>query len=457
MGKLLYFPILSYGHLNIGIALANHLLDQYGDQHEVYFVVDEEWEAKLKPKNPRFIYKTYQNPLELNASEMPKEESNCESSTDDDATDPLELKMKEAAAKNPMIAMVTQIARIGHLPLQEQVKKSWAMFVKSFERFEQAEPELKRIIDEVQPDFILSDQIISMPFIAGGKIPWAPVVSANPLAFGIEELPPCFSGMRMDQSDQWAEFRANLWPVIEESWNVINNWLLRNNCRPLRHNFLMYESPYFNIYCYPKELDYNVPLPGRWLQLESAIAPTQKVANFALPDHFNQLPGRLIYFSMGSLFSAYLPLMQRLLNMIAQIPHRFIVSKGPLGDNLTMPDNCWGENFLDQKAVLSKVDLIISHGGNNTTIESFHFGVPMIILPICGDQYDNGTRLEDTGLGRQLKTFECTKEELEAAIEAIFSDDALQQKLKQAATRIQSDNGTKAITDEILRYLNKNL
>lgn len=462
MGKLLYFPILSYGHLNIGITLANHLLDLYGNEHEVYFVVDKVWEAKLKPQNPRFHYKIYTNPLETHASEVMKQESDAKdqqaldgSKNDETPVDPLETKILEAAKQDPTLLMITRIAALGRLPAKEQALQSWGIFVKSFEMFEQVEPDLVRIIDEVKPDLILTDQMCPMPFIVNSNIPWAVVLSASPLAFGLDEHPPCNSGLRMNEKEKWASFRKDIQPVFKSTWDVLNNWLVKHKCRPLRPGYFMYESPYFNIYCYPKELEYDVPLPGRWLRLESAIAPSTVLKTIELPSEFAKLPGRLIYFSMGSLFSSYLPMMQRLIDLLGQIPHKFIISKGSLGHELNLPANCWGENFLDQKAVLNTVDLIISHGGNNTTIESFHFGVPMIILPICGDQHDNAIRLEETKLGRQLKTYECTKEQLQEAIDSILNDSKLILTWKQAAERIQADNGTKMITDEMLRYLNK--
>ena len=100
------------------------------------------------------------------------------------------------------------------------------------------------------------------------------------------------------------------------------------------------------------------------------------------------------------------------------------MSKGPLADRITLHDNQTGEGFLPQPAILPQVDLVITHGGNNTVTEAFHHGLPMIVLPLFWDQVDNAQRIDETGFGRRLATYDFRDEELTDAIDELLADRA---------------------------------
>jgi UDP:flavonoid glycosyltransferase YjiC (YdhE family) len=101
----------------------------------------------------------------------------------------------------------------------------------------------------------------------------------------------------------------------------------------------------------------------------------------------------------------------------------------------------YGEEFLPQPSILPQCDLLITHGGNNTTSEGFNFGLPMIGLPLFWDQYDNAQRLQETGYGVRLPTYDWTDEELIGAVDRLLADEDLHARMRAIAERIQASPG----------------
>ncbi len=114
--------------------------------------------------------------------------------------------------------------------------------------------------------------------------------------------------------------------------------------------------------------------------------------------------------------------MKDLVEALAETPHRYVVSKGPQHAEYELADNMVGEEFLPQVSVLPQVDLVITHGGNNTTTECLHFGKPMVVLPIFWDQHDNAQRIDETGFGIRLPTYSFGEGDLPAAIDRLLAD-----------------------------------
>jgi UDP:flavonoid glycosyltransferase YjiC (YdhE family) len=98
---------------------------------------------------------------------------------------------------------------------------------------------------------------------------------------------------------------------------------------------------------------------------------------------------------------------------------------------------------------LPQVDLVITHGGNNTVTESLHFGKPMIALPLFWDQYDNAQRLDETGFGIRLDTYRHDGAELTGAIDRLLGDAELGGRLASLAKGLRDFEGTRRAADLI--------
>jgi MGT family glycosyltransferase len=212
---------------------------------------------------------------------------------------------------------------------------------------------------------------------------------------------------------------------------------------------MIHESRWLNLYLYPREVDYprSQALGPAWHNLESSVRSTD--AEWTLPPELADREGALIYVSLGSLGSGDVPLMKNLVEALAETPHRYVVSKGPQHTEYELADNMVGEEFLPQVSVLPQVDLVITHGGNNTVTECLHFGKPMILLPIFWDQHDNAQRIDETGFGVRLPTYSFGDGDLPAAIDRLLADSGLRSRLATVAERVQANPGTERAAQEV--------
>jgi MGT family glycosyltransferase len=301
---------------------------------------------------------------------------------------------------------------------------------------------LREIFDEVRPDAIVEDNVVCFPAIQHSGRPWARIVSCNPLELGDEDIPPVFSGYPTADRTGWDEFRAEYRQVTAELHEEFSTFCDERGAGALSEAEFIHQSDRLNLYLYPEEVDYarGTPLGPTWHRLGTCVRRSDETAQ--LPDHVAEGEGGLVYLSLGSLGSADVDLMKRLVGLLARAPHRFIVSKGPQASEFELAENMWGEEFIPQPLLLPLADAVITHCGNNTTTECFHFGKPMIALPLFWDQYDNAQRVAETGYGIRLQTYEFEDDELLGAIDRLLADEPLQTRMTATAARLQASPGT---------------
>jgi MGT family glycosyltransferase len=306
-----------------------------------------------------------------------------------------------------------------------------------------AEPTLRQIVDEVRPDVLVEDNVVFFPALATSDAPFVRIVSCNPLEMPDEGIAPRLSGLAQDDPAAWRAFGAEFERSHKDMWETFNAWVVEQGARPLPHLEFMPSDGAANIYVYPQEADYvrEHPLDDSWLRIESSVRLTEE--QYVVPDRLADRPdgSGLVYVSLGSLGGADVDLMQRLIDALAESRHRYIVSMGPQADKIRLADNMAGAGMLPQTNVIPLVDLVISHGGNNTTTEALHFGKPMVVLPLFWDQYDNAQRMHELGFGIRMKTYEFSPEELNAAVDTLLGDADLRGRMDEIGARIRQRDG----------------
>ena len=306
---------------------------------------------------------------------------------------------------------------------------------------------LAEILGELEPDAVVEDNVCAFPAIPASGRPWVRIVSCNPLELKDPALPPPFSGLPLADRSEWDAFRAEYAQQIGALHADFSAFCVERGAPPLPELELIHESPWLNLTLYPAELDYprGRPLAPTWHNLETSVRATDEP--WSPPAH----DGGLVYLSLGSLGSADVALMQRLVEVLAETPHTYVVSRGPQHADYELADNMVGEEFLPQTSVLPHVDAVITHGGNNTTTECMWFGKPMLVLPIFWDQHDNAQRVHETGYGVRLPTYTFAADELVAAVDRLLGDEALRARAAAAGERLRRRPGTAVAADLIER------
>ena len=264
-------------------------------------------------------------------------------------------------------------------------------------------------------------------------------------------MPPVFSGYPTDDRSGWQAFREEFARSHSNLHADFDAFCRERGAPALPELEFMHESPRLNLWIYPAEIDYPraEPLGTAWHNLEASVRTTDDA--WTLPESLASEEGSLVYLSLGSLASGDVDLMQGLIDTLGETPYRVIVSMGPQHEALELAGNMTGAEFLPQASILPLVDLVITHGGNNTVTESLHHGKPMVVLPVFWDQYDNAQRIHETGFGIRLDTYGHEPAELRAAAERLLADASLNERLTSLSRRLQAAPGTARAADLIER------
>jgi zeaxanthin glucosyltransferase len=131
----------------------------------------------------------------------------------------------------------------------------------------------------------------------------------------------------------------------------------------------------------------------------------------------------LVYMSFGSQVYYQPGLFAKVIDAVRELPVQLVMSVGELVDSEALPplgDDAIAVRYTPQLALLERAALFITHGGANSVMEAMSFGVPLLISPVCNDQFHQVHFIEQAGVGQRLDLAGAAVSEVKAAIQHLL-------------------------------------
>ncbi len=165
-----------------------------------------------------------------------------------------------------------------------------------------------------------------------------------------------------------------------------------------------------------------------------------------LPDWFKTLEDKpTVYITLGSeankIPAIYPGVLQTILAGLAAEPLNLIVTVGREQDPLALgpqPANVHIEQYLPQSLVLERCDLMVMHGGTNTTQAAISFGLPVVVVPLFADQPYNAERCAALKLGQVIDPEDLTPRSIQRAVRAVLNDPQYRHNVEQLRAEYQA-------------------
>ena len=303
------------------------------------------------------------------------------------------------------------------------------------------------LVDQMQPAGSTLAQHLGIPFVTICN-----AVAAVP----DPSVPPALTPWQY--SDGWLARLRNravyfgiemgLAPLLR----TVNRSRKRWGLRPLGH-YHDSMSPWAVISQQTTDFDFpNKSLPVQF----HYVGLLRRTTSAQVPFPFDCLDGRpLVYATLGTIHSDTFGLLRNLSEACKELDVQLAITlggKGDLSDYSGLPGPPIVVHNAPQLAVLERTAITFCHGGNNTVLESLAAGVPLLVMPIFGDQFGSAARLVRSGAGDVVPT-RPSRDQLYQGLKRILNERRYRERAQVIQQSIKSAGGERRAADIIEKAL----
>jgi MGT family glycosyltransferase len=325
----------------------------------------------------------------------------------------------------------------------EETMHAFTMFYKGIEHNTRY---VLKFIERYCPDVLVTDFAFPAASLAAeiAKIPYV-VIYHSGLPFRGDGIPPFGSGLPIgsDYSNSANKYVRRENQFIERLDRLVNNARLAFGLQPAELDMLRRPySPWLNLVASATNMEaprnnltdntfFIGPCFGKRVEEEFSFDQLRS-------DKFK------IYVSLGTVFNNKPEVFRRIMRALDTPNYQVIISAGGAYQKLqqsAIPQNATIYRSVPQISLLNRVDLFISHGGNNSINEALASGKPIVVMPVGGEQADNASRIVYLGVGKRIDLAKFNEKQLLGIVEEIRQTPAFQERALTIRNGLRSTQG----------------
>jgi MGT family glycosyltransferase len=175
------------------------------------------------------------------------------------------------------------------------------------------------------------------------------------------------------------------------------------------------------------------------------FSPRRGLASEAFPFERLEDGAFKVYVSLGTVFNNRPQVFLTLLEALDMPGVQAIVSAGASYEALAsrkLPGKVLLFRRVPQLELLPRVELVIGHGGNNTTNETLAAGKPLLVIPVGGEQRDNSRRVEYLGAGLTIWPEQLSVEGVRQAVSRLREEPRFGEKARELQRQLEETEGS---------------
>ncbi|PFJ13378.1 glycosyl transferase [Bacillus cereus] len=184
-----------------------------------------------------------------------------------------------------------------------------------------------------------------------------------------------------------------------------------------------------------------------------SIATRKEVGSFPIENLQNK---KVIFISMGTVFNEQPELYKKCFEAFKDVDATVILVVGKkinINQFENIPHNFKLYNYVPQLEVLQQADVFVTHGGMNSSSEALYYGVPLVVIPVTGDQPLVAKRVTEVGAGIRLNRKELTSESLRESVQKVMTDVTFKENSRKMGESLRDAGGYKKAIEEIMKFI----